>query len=125
MVWQKGQRLQSGKYVIEEVLGRGGFGMTYKALHVKLDEQVVIKTPDKYLRDDSEYNKYIERFIKEGRMLARMSRDPHPHIVRVRDFFKEGNTHCLVMDFVPGETLFEVVKRRGTIPEAEIVIPIS
>ncbi len=121
MVWQKGQRLQSGKYVIEEVLGRGGFGITYKALHVELDEQVVIKTPDKYLRDDSEYNKYIERFIKEGRMLARISRDPHPHIVRVRDLFKEGDTYCLVMDFVPGENLFEVVKRRGAIPEAEIV----
>ncbi|MBD0302969.1 MAG: protein kinase, partial [Tolypothrix sp. T3-bin4] len=121
MPWTPGQLLQGGKYVIGEVLGQGGFGITYKALHIELNRQVVIKTPNEYLSHDPEYDKYIERFIQEGRTLARLSQDPHPHIVGVIDLFKEGVTHCLVMFFVPGENLFEVVKRRGALPEAEIV----
>ncbi|OKH39938.1 serine/threonine protein kinase [Nostoc calcicola FACHB-389] len=121
MPWTTGQRLQGGKYVIEQVLGRGGFGITYKALHVELNQTVVIKTPNEYLSHDPEYEKYIERFIQEGRILALLSQDPHPHIVGVIDLFKEGSIHCLVMDFVPGENLFEIVRRRGTLPEAEIV----
>ena len=121
MVWKKGQQLQGGKYIIDDVLGRGGFGITYRALHVQLDDTVVIKTPDQHLKQDPEYNKYVERFIKEGRIMAQLSRKPNPHIVRVRDLFEEDETHCLVMDFVSGESLFEVVNRKGTIPEAEVV----
>jgi tRNA A-37 threonylcarbamoyl transferase component Bud32 len=121
MPWIKGQRLQGGKYVIDDVLGQGGFGITYKALHVDLKQTVVIKTPNEYLSHDPDYEKYIERFIKEGQILARLSEHPHPHIVRVIDLFKEGAIHCLVMDFVPGEDLFKLVRRRGALPEKEIV----
>ena len=121
MPWIAGQQLQSGKYVIEQVLGQGGFGITYKALHVELNQTVVIKTPNEYLSHDAEYEKYIERFIQEGRILARLSEDPHPHIVGVIDLFREGATHCLVMDFVEGENLFEAVRRKGALPEVEIL----
>jgi serine/threonine protein kinase len=121
MTWEKGQKLQGGKYVIEQILGQGGFGITYKALQVNLNRPVVIKTPNEYLNHDPEYDKYIERFIAEGRTLARLSQDPQPHIVGVIELFQEGNTHCLVMEFVPGENLFQAVKRRGALPEAEIV----
>jgi serine/threonine protein kinase len=91
-------------------------------LHVELNRIVVIKTPNEYLSHDPEYDKYIERFIQEGRTLARLSQDPHLHIVGVIDLFKEGAINCLVMDFVPGENLFEVVRRRGALPEVEIVL---
>jgi serine/threonine protein kinase len=121
MPWIAGQQLQGGKYVIETVLGQGGFGITYKALHVELNQTVAIKTPNEYLSHDPEYEKYIERFIQEGRTLAKLFQDPHPHIVGVIDLFPEGATHCLVMDFVEGENLFEAVRRRGALPEAEIV----
>ncbi|MBO1055290.1 MAG: serine/threonine protein kinase [Dolichospermum sp. JUN01] len=121
MTWVTGQKLQNGKYIIQQVLGQGGFGITYKALQVYLNRPVVIKTPNEYLNDDPEYDKYIERFIAEGQTLARLSQDPHPHIVGVIELFQEGNTHCLVMEFVPGENLFQAVKRRGALPEAEIV----
>ncbi|MGV0103620.1 Serine/threonine protein kinase [Nostoc sp. DSM 114160] len=121
MPWITGQQLLGGKYVIEQVLGQGGFGITYKALHVELKQTVVIKTPNEYLSHDPEYEKYIERFIQEGRILARLSQDPHPHIVGVIDLFQEGATYCLVMDFVEGENLYEVVRRRGALPEGLIV----
>ena len=122
MTWRIGQELQGGKYVIEQILGQGGFGITYRALQVNLNRPVVIKTPNEYLNHDPEYDKYIEKFIAEGQTLARLSQDPHPHIVGVIELFQEGNTHCLVMEFIPGENLFQAVKRRGALPEAEIVI---
>lgn len=121
MTWEKGQELQGGKYVIEQILGQGGFGITYRALQVNLNRPVVIKTPNEYLNYDPEYDKYIKRFIAEGRTLGRLSQEPHPHIVGVIELFQEGNTHCLVMEFVPGENLFQAVKRRGALPEAEIM----
>ncbi|MDY6781544.1 MAG: serine/threonine-protein kinase [Cyanobacteriota bacterium] len=122
MVWQDGQTLQNGKYrIVGEPLGWGAFAITHKALHVPLNEEVVIKTPDKYLKTDPKYSKYIERFIQEGQKLAKLSRNAHPNIVRVRDSFQEGEVHGLVMDFVPGENLFQVVKRRGRLSEAEAI----
>lgn len=125
MPWITGQQLQGGKYVIEKVLGQGGFGITYKALQVELNRPVVIKIPNEFLSHDPEYEKYVERFIKEGRILARLTQEPHPHIVGVIDLFQEGNTHCLVMEFVEGENLFEAIKRRGALPESEIMRCIS
>ncbi|MEJ1932101.1 serine/threonine-protein kinase, partial [Nostoc sp. NIES-2111] len=121
MPWIAGQQLQRGKYVVEGVLGQGGFGITYKALQVSLNRRVVIKTPNEHLSYDPEYKKYLERFVKEAQTLASLSQDPNPHIVGMIDLFQESNTYCLVMDFVEGENLFESVRRRGILPEAEIV----
>ncbi|MBE9126443.1 MULTISPECIES: serine/threonine protein kinase [unclassified Coleofasciculus] len=121
MVWATGKQLQGGKYVIQGVLGQGGFGITYKAWHVSLNHYVVIKTPNEYLQYEPDYNKYLVRFIEEAQILARLSRDPHPSIVGVHDLFQEGIISCLVMNFVEGENLFELVRRRRAIPEAEAV----
>ncbi|MEQ9238420.1 serine/threonine protein kinase [Coleofasciculus sp. E2-BRE-01] len=121
MVWATGKQLQGGKYVIQGVLGQGGFGITYKARHVSLNHYVVIKTPNEYLQYEPDYHKYVARFIEEAQILARLSRDPHPSIVGVHDLFQEGIISCLVMNFVDGENLFELVRRRGAIPEAEAV----
>lgn len=121
MTWVTGQELQNGKYIIQQVLGQGGFGITYRALQVNLKRSVVIKTPNEYLQHDPDYDKYIEKFIAEGQLLARLSKDPHPHIVGVIELFQEGNTYCLVMEFIPGENLFQIIKGKGALPETEIV----
>lgn len=121
MVWPDGKLLHGGKYQIERILGRGGFGITYKARHTQLNQDVVIKTPDETLKIEPDYPKYVQRFIKEGRVLAQLCKEPHPHIVRVIDLFSEGDIHCLVMDFIEGESLYERVQRRGRLPEAEAV----
>ena len=55
MVWAPGHKLQNGKYEIGEILGQGGFGITYKALNIETDKFVVIKTPNEYLKHDPDY----------------------------------------------------------------------
>lgn len=121
--WAAGHRLQNGKYVIQQTLGQGGFGITYKALHINLNQGLVIKTPNDFLRSDPNYGKFRERFITEGRLLAKLGQTPHPHIVRVHDLFQEteGDTWYLVMDFVRGESLWDLVQHRGALPETEAV----
>jgi serine/threonine protein kinase len=122
MAWAAGHKLQNGRYVIQEVLGQGGFGITYRVLHVRLDTDVVIKTPNEHLKHDPDYAEYVSRFIKEGRRMERFSQRSHPHVVRVRDLFEEGDVHCMVMDFVEGETLFQWVQRsKGAITEARVL----
>nr|MDZ8011598.1 bifunctional serine/threonine-protein kinase/formylglycine-generating enzyme family protein [Nostoc sp. ZfuVER08] len=119
MVWIAGQQLQGGKYVIEQILGQGGFGITYKARHALLNNLVVIKTPNESLHHDPEYSKYVKRFIDEGQRLEKLSEKQHPNIVRVRDLFNEGGTYCLVMDFVQGDSLFKLIQKRGALPTQE------
>ena len=121
MVWAPGHKLQNGKYVIGQILGQGGFGITYKALNIETDEFVVIKTPNEFLKHDPDYDEYVRKFKREAEMLERFSAKPHPHIVCIRNFFQEEDNYYLVMDFVDGETLFEVVRQRGRIPEKEAV----
>jgi serine/threonine protein kinase len=125
MVWASGQQLQGGKYVIEQVLGRGGFGITYKARHTMLNAFVVIKTPNDDLKNDPEYPKFIKRFREEGQRLEKLSETQHPNIVRVRDLFHEGGTYCLVMDFVQGDSLFNLIQKTGALPTEEAVKYIS
>ncbi|TVQ61810.1 MAG: serine/threonine protein kinase [Spirulina sp. DLM2.Bin59] len=119
MFWPNGHELQNGKLVIERVLGQGGFGITYKAIHRGFNAPVVIKTPNAYLRNDPDYAKYVKRFIREAQTLAQLEQNPHPNIVRVKDLFEEEEAHCLVMEFIPGTTLFDEVQQRGPLPEAE------
>ncbi|MBD1908219.1 serine/threonine-protein kinase [Funiculus sociatus GB2-A5] len=122
MFWTTGQQLDNGKYVIDSVLGQGGFGVTYRARHGRLNDLTfVIKTPNPFLRKDREYARYVERFIKEAQLLAKLCANPHPHIVRVSDFFYEGDMPCLVMEYIAGENLSDLVERKGALPETEAV----
>jgi len=121
MVWVAGEPLQGGEYIIENKLGEGGFGITYKALYVPLNQPVVIKTLNESLQNDPEYPKYVQRFINEGQRVAKLSANPHPSIVRVSNLFEENGLPCLVMDFIEGESLFDLVQRRKALPESEAV----
>ncbi|MEQ9234685.1 SUMF1/EgtB/PvdO family nonheme iron enzyme [Coleofasciculus sp. E2-BRE-01] len=121
MTWTPGHPLKKRPFVVDCVLGEGGFGITYKVHHQCLDQDFVIKTPNARLINDPDYPKYLNRFIKEGQIVAKICHDPHPHIVRVTDLFEEAGIHCLVMDYVPGESLWKYVQNQGALSEAQAV----
>jgi eukaryotic-like serine/threonine-protein kinase len=117
MEWTKGQKIHHDKYTIDEVLGRGGFGISYKAIHTGLNNSVVIKVP---------IERFASYFDAEIKILATLSKHFHPHIIRARDQFYEDQTPCLVMDFVEGDTLFDFLqKRQSALFEVEAVKLIS
>jgi serine/threonine protein kinase len=79
-----GKTLQGGKYTLEQLLGEGGFGVTYKATHHYLGQLVVIKTLNDATRQSPQYAYLEQQFRDEARRLALCV---HPNIVRVNDFF--------------------------------------
>ncbi|MEG4244910.1 serine/threonine-protein kinase [Microcoleus sp. MON2_D6] len=121
MLWTPGQILKTRPLRIDTILGMGGFGMTYKATHLQLNYQVVLKTPNLSLQNDPEYANFVRRFIREGQILAKFCQNAHPGIVRISDLFEEKGLHCLVMDLIVGQSLFDTVRQRGRLPDTEAV----
>ncbi len=110
-------RLKANTYEIEYALGRGGFGITYRAHHIGLEQPVAIKEyyPQELAHRHSNnggltvpqnktemYQRWLTRFLREGRILAKLN---HPSLVRVQDLFEERNTAYLVMELLSGKTL--------------------
>ncbi|MGF1512979.1 MAG: protein kinase [Elainellaceae cyanobacterium] len=113
-----GQSLQSGKYTLDELLGEGGFGVTFKATHRFLGQTVVIKTVNASVRRRSDFRQLQQQFLEEAQRLARCA---HPNIVRVSDFFVEENIPYMVMDYIPGSTLDQVVLPNSPLDEATAI----
>ena len=134
---EHGQALPAGYeldgYHIEAVLGAGGFGITYRARETALKRTVAIKEflpAGIAMRDndaasvrpistgEEEFYEYgLERFRGEAETLVRFD---HPNIVRVHRYFQANGTGYLVMQYVDGENLDEILKRAGTLTENEI-----
>jgi serine/threonine protein kinase len=111
-----------GTYRIEGVMGRGGFGITYKGLHRDFDIQVAIKEffPAGAVRHGSNITNIElaekQMLIREGRILAKLKANS---IVGVRDVFEENNTVYLVMDLVEGTSLGNLIIEQGGIDDAQ------
>lgn len=108
--------LQQGKYKINATLGIGGFGITYRAIHTHLNQTVVLKTLNESLRQHPESAKFQQQFIAEAQ---RLSRCQHSNIVRVIDFFEEAGQSFIAMDYIPGQTLAQIVETDQPLPEAQ------
>jgi tRNA A-37 threonylcarbamoyl transferase component Bud32 len=99
-----------GRYRVLRELGRGGMGVVYQARHTVMDRQVVIKVISKALLDNPDA---LERFRREVQAAARLA---HPNIVTAYDAEQAGDLHYLVMEFVPGQSLAEVLQKKGPLP---------
>lgn len=97
----KGQNL--GKYKILAPLGSGGFGAVYLAQDTWIDKRVAIKVPHRQNLDFGE-------LLREPRLLASVS---HPNIVSIITAEKEDNVFFIVMEYVPGETLENLITAAG------------
>lgn len=123
--WQVDKLLQGkhkgfflGKYRLLSHLGTGGMSSVYLAEHIVMRRRVAIKVlPQARLEDSS----YLQRFHREAQAVAALD---HPNIVRAYDVDQEGKLHFLVMEYVPGLSLQDMVTQQGPlgyVPTAEYV----
>src|SRR3954469_9844540 len=99
-----GTTLINGTYEIEEFLARGGMGEVYRARHIDHDTQHAIKV---ILPEFASAEKILHLFIRAARELGRVNSDA---IVRYQGFLRdERGARCLVMEFVAGESLKDIL----------------
>lgn len=108
------------RYVIVKTLGRGGMGAVYQALDLRLDNAAVaIKEMSTAALGEGKVEESVEAFKKEARMLSKLD---HPSLPRITDFFSVGEERWyLVMEYIPGETLKQIVKRKGPLPQSDVL----
>lgn len=100
-------RLLAGRYRILRHLARGGMSNVYLAEDERLDRQVAIKVIAQHLAQDSGFR---AKFIREAKVAAKLN---HPNLVNVYDQGEDGDVVFLAMEYVPGMTLRDALKRFG------------
>ncbi|HYH73211.1 MAG TPA: Stk1 family PASTA domain-containing Ser/Thr kinase [Nocardioides sp.] len=107
-------RLLDGRYRIGARVARGGMASVYEATDTRLDRTVAVKVMHPGLGDDQDF---AERFVREARAAARLN---HPHVVGVYDQGDDTSdgqdTVFLVMEYVPGHTLRDVIRKEAPMP---------
>ncbi|UKK99220.1 Stk1 family PASTA domain-containing Ser/Thr kinase [Brevibacillus brevis] len=110
----EGQRL-GGRYQIESRVGGGGMAIVYKAKDLILNRPVAVKVLRSQFGTDEDF---VNRFRREAQAVASLS---HPNVVGVYDVGQDGDTHYMVMEYIEGYTLKEVIIQRGALPVEEAV----
>jgi serine/threonine-protein kinase len=106
-------RLLESRYAVEAFIAHGGMASVYLATDTRLDRRVAVKVLHAHLSDDDET---VARFEREARAAARLS---HPDVVAVYDQGTEGGRAYLVMEYVPGANLRQIIRSRGRLSPAE------
>ena len=103
------------RYVIIKSIGEGGMANVYLAHDTILDRDVAIKV----LRGDLENNdKFIRRFQREAKSASDLT---HPNIVEIYDVGEEDGQHYIVMEYIDGKTLKQLVQKRGALTVDEVL----
>lgn len=110
-----GKSLVLGNYVILDKLGQGGMGMVLKAEHKRMKRVVALKVMSAAALKSPEA---VMRFHREVEAAARLS---HPNIVAAFDADEDRGTHFLVMEYVAGSDLAQLVKQQGPLPVARAI----
>jgi eukaryotic-like serine/threonine-protein kinase len=106
-------RLVDRRYLIEGRVARGGMATVYQAMDQRLERPVAIKVMHPHLAEDEDFTR---RFIQEARQAARLA---HPNIVNVFDQGQEGALTYIVMEYLPGITLRELLNDFGALTPAQ------
>jgi eukaryotic-like serine/threonine-protein kinase len=110
-------RLIDGRYQVRSRIARGGMATVYLATDLRLERRVAIKIMHGHLADD---NTFKSRFVQEARSAARLA---HPNVVNVFDQGQDADMAYLVMEYLPGITLRDLLKDYGNLtPEQTIDI---
>ncbi|HVR60903.1 MAG TPA: serine/threonine-protein kinase [Polyangia bacterium] len=110
-----------GRYELRRLIGRGGMGAVYEAIHRDLKKRVAVKTLLPALAANPEAK---ARFLREGEAASRIR---HPNVVDVTDMGEEGSVIYLVMELLQGEDLAAAIQRQGPLPiaqTADVLLPV-
>jgi eukaryotic-like serine/threonine-protein kinase len=110
-----GQTVGGGRYRLERQLGHGGMATVYLARDSELDRLVAVKVLAASFAGDEAFRR---RFLREARLAARLS---HPNVVGVYDAGEDAGGPYIVMEYVEGRTLAELLGERGRLPADEAV----
>ena len=105
-----------GKYLIVGPIGKGGMGEVFKAFQPDLNRHVAIKT---LLAGEQASEDFLQRFQREARLAAKLV---HPNIVQIHDLGTEGKLHYIVMEYVEGRSLKQVMAEKKLDPESALRI---
>ncbi len=97
----------AGRYQIIEELGKGGMGRLYRALDLKLQEEVALKIIKPEIASDKET---IERFSNELKLARRIS---HKNIGRMYELMEDGGVHYITMEYIAGQDLKALIRQSG------------
>jgi serine/threonine protein kinase len=109
------------RWQVIDYLGQGGMGTVFLAYDLNLDNRkcVVKKLRDDFFRDEDK-EKAQQFFLREAKVLSRLQ---HPNIVLVLDSFREGKDYYLVMEYVEGDNLHDMLKeRQEPFPEEQVMV---
>ena len=135
-----GYLLQNGKYKLTQVVGQGGFGITYKGVWFTevrgalgtIHTEVPVCIKEFYFKDYCDrdpqtyavtvhsetgiqfFDKFREKLIKEAKILSDVH---HPYIVNVLEVFEENHTAYIVMEYIAGQSLKSKLEKEGVLPE--------
>jgi len=103
------------RYEIIEKIGHGGMAIVYKAKDTKLDRFVTVKIMrEEYISDDE----FVDRFETEARSAAKIN---HPNIVGIYDVGKQDKIHYIVLEYIDGMTLKELIRKKAPFRNEEII----
>ncbi len=115
-----GTELQHKRYKVEKAIAKGGMGAVYKAFDQHFKRPCAVKEMLDNFSNEEEREQSLQWFEREAHMLLDLH---HPAIPKVFDFFAENDHNYLVMEFVDGKTLAEVLEQEGQprgLPEARV-----
>jgi eukaryotic-like serine/threonine-protein kinase len=116
--WQPGKSLQDGRFIIEKVLGGGGYGTTYSIRDNRTGNIFVLKTLNDQQQSQADFQQRQVKFVNEALKLAQCI---HPHIVKVYEVIQEGVLWGMVMEYIDGDDLEVYVQECGVFSEPDAI----
>jgi len=99
-----------GRYLASDIIGRGGFSLVYKGVHIDLNRPVAIKMMRHDMAMDPDF---LANFRNEAKTIANLN---HENIIRVYDIEERYRTVFIIMEYIEGESLMDMLQRLKTIP---------
>ena len=115
-LWTPNQSLKNGRFMIQKVLGGGGFGVTYSAVEQRTGKVFAIKTLNPMHQSQDDFQEKQEKFVNEALRLRGCN---HPHIVKVHELIQEEGMWGMVMEYIDGDDLGVYVDQHGQLSERE------